>query len=571
MKALTPHDISTLLLSLGVMLATARFLGELFRRFNQPAVIGEILAGIILGPTVLGSLWPAAATTLFPKEGPVPIAMHGLTTLAITLFLLVAGMEVDLSTLSRRKAASLLISLGGMIVPFLVGFVPAWFFPEHLGAKPDSQRVVFALFLATALSITALPVVAKMLMDLQLFRTDIGMTIIAAAVIDDLSGWLIFALILALIGQGNGADLQVWQTVLLTLAFVGSMLTIGRWLIDRFLPWLQAHTSWPGGVLGFALTLGLLCAAFTEWIGVHAIFGAFILGIALGDSRHLRSRTRATLDQFISFSFAPLFFASIGLRMNFAANFDLSLVVMVLVLATLGKVAGCTLAARLSGFVRREAWAIGFGMNARGAMEIILGLLALEAGLIGERLFVALVVMALVTSITSGSLIQRVLGRLRSLRFYDFASAKTFIAPLQACSGREAIAELAKVAAAPADLSAAAIDEAVWTREQFVGSAIGNGVAIPHARIKNLKQPIVALGISRPGLDFDAADGRMVSLILLILTPEQDTRTHLELLASIARTFKEVRVVEKLTEASNWTQFLAVLNTDTLEQGRVRG
>jgi Kef-type K+ transport system membrane component KefB len=162
-------------------------------------------------------------------------------------------------------------------------------------------------------------------------------------------------------------------------------------------------------VLGFALSLTLFGAAFTEWIGVHAIFGSFLVGIAIGDSSHLREQIRAVINQFVSFIFAPLFFASIGLKLNYAANFDWLLTLIVVVIACVGKILGCGVAARSSGMAAAEAWAIGFGMNARGAMEIILALLALQYGVISERVFVALVVLALVTSMMSGPMIQRAL------------------------------------------------------------------------------------------------------------------------------------------------------------------
>ncbi len=561
MNGLSAHDVSRLLLAVAVLLALAHVLGELARRSRQPAIIGELAAGIVLGPTVLGRLWPEGMTALFPSTGPVAVSLQALTTLAITLFLMVAGMEVDLSTIWRRKKAALWVGAGGMLVPFLGGFALAWHCRDFLGASADSPRFVFALFVATALAISALPVVAKILMDLQLFRSDLGMTIIAAAVLADLVGWLIFAFILALLGHQTGAALTVWQTIAITISFVVVMLTVGRLLVDRTLPWIQAHTSWPSGVLGLALATGILCAAFTEWIGVHAIFGAFLWGIALGDSRHLRAKTRATMDQFISFIFAPLFFASIGLRLDLVAQLDLKLVLLLLVVAFATKIAGGGVSALLAGFDRKEAVAIGSGLLAYGAMQIILGVLALEAGVIGERLFVALVILAIVSSMTSGSLMQWVLGRPRVIHFASHLSAKTFTAALRANDRRGALAELAALAAPAGGLDANAILEAAWSREQLVSSAIGGGVAIPQVRLERLRQPIVALGISREGLDFDASDGRPTRLIVLLLTPADQTALQLGLLSSIARTFRDPQVVNRAIECTNWTQFLALLKT----------
>ncbi|MCW5776823.1 MAG: cation:proton antiporter, partial [Phycisphaeraceae bacterium] len=372
-------------------------------------------------------------------------------------------------------------------------------------------------------------------------------------------------------GHAVSSGLELWHTIALTLAFVAFMLVVGRWLIDRTLPWVQAHTSFPGGVLGFALVLTIGCAAFTEWIGVHAIFGAFICGVALGDSRHLRPRTREIIEQFVSFIFAPLFFASIGLRVDFAANFDLALVLIVLVLATVGKLAGCVVSARFAGFRRREAWAIGFGMNARGAMEIILSLLALEAGLINERLFVALVVMALLTSITSGMLVQWSLGKHKTVKFWTYASSKSFLPNLDASDSTEAIRSLARAASEvnPA-LSADVVAEAALARERLMGSGIGGGIAVPHARLAEIDTPVVAIGRAPRGVDFAAPDEKPARLIILLVTPASQPEYQLRLLASIARTAQSADTVDRLAEASSWTEFLAALNTDAtpaLEHG----
>lgn len=561
MQTLTHQEITAMLLALGLLLASARLCGELARRFNQPAVLGEIIAGILLGPTVFGALAPAWSAFLFPRSGGGALALDGLMTLAITLFLLVAGLEVDLSTIWRQGRLAINVGVAGVLVPFAVGFGAAWFLPGLMGREAGADPLLFALFMATALSISALPVIAKTLMDLNLYRSDLGMLVVAAAVFNDLVGWIVFAVILGMLGTSPGHSLTIGQTILLTLLFALFMLTAARWLINRILPWLHAHASWPGGVLGFALALALIAAAFTEWIGIHAIFGAFLAGVALGDSRHLRERTRATIEQFVSFIFAPLFFAGIGLKVDFVAQFDLLLVLAVLIIATLGKVLGCGLAGRFSGLGRREAWALGFGMNARGAMEIILGLLALKYGLIGERLFVALVVMALITSLMSGPLLQRVLRLKKPRRFTDYLSARTFVNRLKAHSRQEVVAELAKAAAEVAGLDAGEVVDGVMIREEIMATGIGNGLAVPHARLRGLERPVVAVGLSAAGIDFDAPDGRPARLIFLLLTPVHDDGAHLELLADIATVFKGEEIRGRVGEVTGFTEFLALIRS----------
>lgn len=560
MTQLDVQQITLFLLALGILLGMARFLGEVARRLNQPSVLGEILAGVVLGPTLLGRIAPDLQLMIFPIEGPLAVALQGFFILAVTMFLLVAGLEVDLSMAFKQGKAALLITLFGMTIPFAMGFGLAWYVPGLLMDVPEGKEFPFALFFATALCISALPVIAKILKDLNLMKTDLGVIVVASATVNDLIGWIIFAIVLGLIGAGKGG-IGVGMVIFLTLLFTAGMLTVGRFLIHRILPFLQAHTAWPAGVLGFAMTGALICAAFTEYIGIHAIFGAFIFGVALGDSRYLRERTRHTLDEFISFIFAPLFFASIGLHVDFIGNFDIVSVIVVLVIATVGKVAGCWIGARLAGLSREEAWAIGFAKNARGAMEIILGLLALQYGLIDDKLFVALVVMALATSMISGTLMQRVLKSRKATQFTDYLSAKWFSSALAGQSRRDAIVELSGLVCKGSNLVPAEVAEAVWQREQVMPTGLPNEAAIPHAKLKGLDRPRIALGISRDGIDFDAPDGKAARLVFLILTPEEDPGSQLEILSSISKFIRNEEHVHSAVNAEGLTEIIAQIKS----------
>jgi Kef-type K+ transport system membrane component KefB/mannitol/fructose-specific phosphotransferase system IIA component (Ntr-type) len=559
---MTHSELTMFFLALGVLLFFARLFGEIAKNLGQPAVLGEILAGILLGPTVLGYFLPGLFETLFPATEGFQAAMKGVTALAITLFLLIAGMEVDLSAMVRQGKSSATISVFGMVIPFGIGFVCAWFLPTVFGATNDSHRFLFAMFLGTVLAISALPVIAKTLMDLNIYRSDFGMVVISVAVVDDIAGWLLFAIILGMMDSGTSTSVGILGTIILTLGFAFLLLTIGRIIIDRLLPIIQAYTSWPGGVLGFAVVGAFLCGAFTEWIGIHSIFGAFLFGIALGDSQHLRERTRFILDHFISFIFAPLFFASIGLMVNFATNFDLLLVIAILVIACIGKLAGVGLAGRWVGFSWRESMAIGVGMNARGAMGIILAVPALQAGLINERVFVAIVVMALVTSMGAGTIMQKLLRHKRAPRFLHFLSSKAFVPNLKSRDSEGAIRELSHAVAPLTGLSEDAIHDLVWQREQLVATGIGNGIAIPHGRPEGLSAPVIAMGISRDGIDFDSPDGAPAQLIFLILTPRDNFQAQLDIVADIAKTFKIEGMTEKALATQSYIEFLGFIKSE---------
>lgn len=561
MSHLAPHELLTLFLALGVLLGAARLLGQIAQWLHQPAILGEMLAGIVLGPTVLGHCAPRAFEALFPATGPNAVALDAITNLAIVLFLLVAGMEVDLSTIWRQGLVAFKVGLGSVIVPFGLGLTAAWTAPQLLGRTSDADPVIFALFFGTAMSISALPVIIKTLFDLDMYRTDLGMIVVSAAVLNDVLGWTVFAVILGMLEGPHSDRFSPAVTIGLTLVFAGLVLTVGRWLNHKLLPYLQAYTPSPSGVLGYAMTLALLGAALTEWIGIHAIFGSFLVGIAIGDSSHLRERTRFIIDQFVSFIFAPVFFASIGLKVNFVDHFHWPLVLTVLLIACAGKLIGALLGAKWSRIPPREAWALGFAMNARGAMEIILGLLALQARLIDDRLFVALIVTAIATSAVSGPAMQRILGHRRPRRLLQAFSPRLFLRDLPAQTRREAIHELTRVACEKAGLDVSAVEFAAWEREKTVATGIGNGVALPHARVAGLAEPLVAVGLSEAGIDFDSPDGEPAHAIFLILTPRDDRDAQLQIAAELARTFRDRRMLDLVLRSANYTEFLAVMKS----------
>jgi Kef-type K+ transport system membrane component KefB len=409
MVKLSPQELMGLLIQLGIMLMVGRMMAEAARKFKQPSVVGEIIAGILLGPTVLGMVSPESFELLFPSGTP-SIVLDGFVQIAVVMLLFIAGLEVDLQIVWQQGRTAVVTSLMGLIVPFSLGFFFPYLFPDFFGYADEGKRFAFALFMGTAMAITALPVIARILMDLNIFKSRLSMLVISSAMINDLIGWLIFSMILGMIGKGH-QNMSLSNTIMLTIGFTIVMLTLGRGFLNRILPWINKKLAWPGGLLSLSLAMCFLSAAFTEYIGIHAIFGAFILGVALGDSEHMSERAKEIIHQFINNIFAPLFFVSIGLKVNFIANFDPLLTLIILVIAFTGKIIGSGLGARLGGFGWGESLAVGFGMNARGAMEIILGLIALENGLIDEKVFVSLVIMALITSMTSGPLMKWSLSR----------------------------------------------------------------------------------------------------------------------------------------------------------------
>jgi Kef-type K+ transport system membrane component KefB/mannitol/fructose-specific phosphotransferase system IIA component (Ntr-type) len=559
MPHLTPHDVMTMFMALATLLGCAKIAAELMQKLRQPPILGEISVGILLGPTVLGHYRPHLYETLFPTTGPMPIVLDTVTTLGVVFFLLTAGLEIDLRSIFRQGKSALLVSLFGVAFPFAAGFLGASAFPHEMGAVEGANTLIFALFVGTALSISALPVIAKILMDLNLLRTEMGTVIISSAMFDDLVGWILFSFVLGMMHPPAGSTVgeSVRHTIILVLLFVGLTLSLGRWLIDKILPVLQAHTSWPGGVIGFIFTLTMAGAAFTEYAGIHAVFGAFVIGIAVGESGHLRKRTSENIHQIVTNVFAPFFFASIGLRTNFVANFHLGLTLTVIGVACVGKLLGAGWGARLGGMDKTSSLAVGLAMNARGAMEIILGILALQAGLIRENMFVAMVIMALFTSLVSAPSINFLISRRRKLTLKDTVEARLFLPMLSANTRIGALREMCEVAAEAVSNAPERLLRLVSERERVLPSGWENELAIPHARVNGLTRPLVVVAKS-DGIDFDARDGKPARLIILILTG--DNQSQHDLLADASELFSHREAVDQAVNATTFLELVAALN-----------
>lgn len=394
-------------LEIAVMLFMALLCGQLMSRLRLPAVFGELFGGIILGPTVWGWVSPSTFHWLFPTSGAIFQGRDALIQICMLFFLFAAGLEMNLSLARKRITNIAWASLTGIIVPFVMGFGMVILFPDLWKEHFHVDSLLFAIFMGTALSISALPVIVRILMDLDLMNTDMGMIITGAATINDLIGWSLFAFILSNLSPEIIINIPPYMTFLLVFLLFAFMLTVGRVIAQEALKWLKSYMPWPGSFLGITTVLILLAAACAEAIGIHAVFGAFLVGLAFSQNLEKRDNAHEMVYQFVMYFFAPLYFVSIGLRANFVESFDPVLVLVVLSIACIGKVLGVTFGLRVSKMSWKQSAVVGFALNARGAMEIILATVARDAGLIDDHLFVALIIMALVTSILSGPIMSR--------------------------------------------------------------------------------------------------------------------------------------------------------------------
>ncbi len=435
MSKLSSNEVLQFLLILTILLSVARIMGELFKKIGLPAIIGELLGGIIIGPSFLGSMFPdffqiffsdakitdeakaavKAITEQFPtlriSSGPA-VGFDALTRLSVMLLLFIAGMEVKLENIRTRGKAAAKISFSGIIFPLAIGFSATWFFYDIFFSTPSDNHLAPALFMGTALSITALGVMAKILIDIDMIKTRFGNLMMTAAMIDDIIGWMLFSVVITIAdlkAESKFNALTVLSSIAIYTAFIT---TIGRiYIVNPLFKFANEKLSKPGAELSLAMILCLISGVFTEWLGIKAIFGAFIMGVAVGNSPYFSEKAKETFHDIVTYVFSPLFFVSIGLKVNFVSNFDIGIVVFVLLISVIGKLLGGYIGARLSGFKTNKAIAVGFGMNARGSQEIVLGLIALQAKIIDEKIFVGLVVMTFVTILMAGPGIKYFLRR----------------------------------------------------------------------------------------------------------------------------------------------------------------
>jgi len=421
-------DLALILLQVSAMLAVAMLFGQAAHMLGQPVVLGELIGGIVLGPTIFGALASDAYLQLFPPTGVLAISREAFINIGMLFFLFTSGLEVSSEQMKRTGIKVIYICLLGILVPFALGFGSVWLLPDLWNHQAHTALRPLSLFVGLALSISALPVIARILVDLGLIKEELGSVILSAATINDVIGWTLFAVLLGVYVPKGGLNSSMpWITMVLTTLFVITVMAGGRWLGPSGFHVIRHHLPWPSAFIGVTAILVMIASAATDLIGMHTLFGAFIMGVALNREFQERALARDVIHQFAISFFAPLYFVSLGLKVNFVKDFDLLLVILVLVIATVGKIFGAGLGAWLGGLTTRESLVVGAGMSARGVMELILATVALEHGLIDNRIFVALFIMAVATSMMSGPMMKRLIrsGMARSPRLTGEAPSPT--------------------------------------------------------------------------------------------------------------------------------------------------
>lgn len=401
-------NLALTLLQIIVIVVCGRALGLLFKRFGQPAVIGEIAAGILLGPSLFGRVAPETFAALFPQDSLGPLML--LSQVGLILFMFLVGLEFAPKVVSERKHVVVVISHVSIIVPFILGTLLAFYLYPRV-SDPGVTFRSFALFLGIAMSITAFPVLARILEERHLLRTRMGNTVIGCAAVDDVTAWCLLAFVVMLVRASDPRQL-VLQLSLLVLYVLTMLFGVRRLLPSKI-------------TIGPALIFVFASAWITEILGIHALFGAFLAGAVLPRDAALREKLAGHVREVTSIVFLPLFFAVTGLRTNVGLLQTPELwfcCALVLLAAIAGKFGGATLSAKAVGFSWREASAIGVLMNTRGLMEMVVLNIGLEIGVVSRPLFTMCVIMALVTTVMTSPLLDRLVHRAREVEALDEAA-----------------------------------------------------------------------------------------------------------------------------------------------------
>jgi Kef-type K+ transport system membrane component KefB len=407
---MTTTDWTLLSLHLAAMLFVAVVLGHAARRIGIPAVVGEIAGGLLLGPTILGRIAPDASAWLFPPAGPIAGGRTAIARVGMLFFIVTIGLDISLGEFRRLGRKALSVGIVGTLVPLVLGFLMCYVFPDVIGVTRKDQFST-ALFMGSILSLSANPVIARILMDMGLFKSEIGRTIMSATLVDDLVGWGLFAVILAEFGphattQGQGAAI-----VGMVFVFIAGMLLLGRFVLPRMMAWVRHHLPQPAGSISCIALLALLGAAGSEHLGLHSFLGAFVAGIALADVYQEHPKPFEIIGEFSYAVFTPIFFVSMAIAADFVRGFDPWLVTLITAVAFVGKICGVYLGGRLAGMDSRQSLAVGCGLNARGILGIVMAAAAYEAKLIDLRLFVACVLMCVITTMAAGPALHAILGK----------------------------------------------------------------------------------------------------------------------------------------------------------------
>jgi len=504
-------DILILLFQLFLLLLFARVFGELFQRMGQPTVVGEILAGVVLGPSLLGAT-PFFSDLMIVQSTNGTNLLEVVSLMGAMLLLLITGLETDLALIKHHSRSAFGTAIGGLILPLILGFGFCFLIPDSLLVDP-AQRIVFSLFLATSISVSAIPVIAKVLIDLNLIRRDIGQITIAAGMIDDTAAWILLSIVLGLIEFGVVTAQNVLFSVGKVLLFLSVSFVAGKWIAAKVVSFAQNSIKSRYKFLTILILFSFGFGAIAQSLRLEAVLGAFIAGIIFS---RIPAVPKEAIDRIESFTFgifAPIFFAAAGLKVSLEPLLNPELLIIgigLIVIATLSKVAGAYMGARWVG--RSDHWtalSFGAGLNARGAIQIIVATIGLSFGIISQEIFSLIIIMAVVTSIMAPFMLRYTLKKVK-----------------------------------PKDEEIARLKQEELHKDNFMSSV--HRVLLPVRKRDDFEKKLIEAKIIKK-----LAQNRELDLTLLTITDAQNKNDCALFLDELAKLFTNISVTKKVVVSSN--------------------
>ena len=534
------------LVQFALLLGACKLVGLVSKKLKQPAMIGDVLVGLFLGPAIFGRYAPALQSAIFPSDAIQWTMLETVAWFGNLFLLMQTGLEINFSHVWKQRSNALKLSLADFAIPMILSFAVLLFLPTRYLINP-SQRIIFSLFIAAIMTISAMPVAISSMKELGIINTDVGFLIVSALAMNDLMGWITFTILLGIFAQGNVELGFILRLVGLTLIFAVVSLTLFKRLVDKAITFIHtrlgAQTSYK---TTFIVIIGMLFGAITLKIGIHSPFGFFIAGIIVGGAKHLSEQDRTTVHRMVYSIFVPIFFAKIGLQINILANLDLPLLGLIFIIGVSFRFLGAYLGAIWTKQAKQNLKTIAIAHTPGGEMHIVISMLAYSANLISERVFVSIVAASLLSTVLFGPWLAAALKKLRKdMVNFIFTKDNVFL-NTTATTKKELLHDLVKNVAIKIDLSEAYLKTEIWRREEQISTALGRGVAFPHAHLYGLSNSKLFVVKSIPGIDWDSPDGKNVHLIFLILNPANKPELQLRLMQSLTATVRNPKILGRM-------------------------
>ena len=561
MTILSEHDVFIFVAQLGIIIFSARIFGEIAKKLGQPIIVGEVFAGIFLGPMILGNIFPSWYHSFFPSTGAHPYMLQGISWLCVLFLLMITGLEIDFRAAMHQGKQCFLISLSGVFFAIFGVYIATQFLPNHF-YPADVDPLHVNLLITLALSVAAIPVIAKILFDLNILLSAVDVKTLVSGVLSDVWGWALLGVVISLISTGSLTLMSVVKPLLTMFLYLIVTLLVGRTIIDKILDFFGHKEMEVTFVLSLLFSLTLLNGAIAHLLGIHVLFGAFIAGVMAGESDKITSYIRQWTQDFIFAIFAPIFFVLIGMQLQFTAEGILGPIVLLLLVSSVFKISGAFLGGIVGGMGQKNAFTVACGLNTQGTMGIIIALIASDMGIFNQELFSVIVIICVLTSLGVGPLLKwAIKGVKRPLAKY-FDRKHVFL-DVEGESKKEVIKEITRLIAERKIIEdRRVVKKAIWERANVMSTAIGEGIALPHARLRNLKEPILCFFRLKNPIDYGSPDNKPVQLLFLELTDKNDDGMQLNLIAQVARFVSSQENRQKLLTCKRAEEVEHVLTFD---------